>query len=141
MRNHETVVLAGKEYPVRCNINVLIEVQEQFASLSEFEALIAGIRICKDTDGEILYDEDGKIKFERTEPSLKAIKKILPYMLKEGAAAADMQTDIKAAVTALENVSFNMYEVAVAMHNEYTKCFERKNALSAKETMEEAVKK
>lgn len=137
----ETVILAGKEYPVRCDINVLIEVQEHFDSFSEFEALIAGIKICKDADGNLLYDADGKIKFERTEPSLRAIKTILPCMIKEGAITSEIHIDLAEVVTAINNFSFNMYDVAVKMHNEYTKCFERKNVSSAKEKAEEAVTK
>ena len=41
----EMVILAGKEYPIKCDINVLIEIQEQFDTVSNFEMLIAGVKI------------------------------------------------------------------------------------------------
>ena len=41
----EKVVLAGKEYPIRCDINVLAEIQEQFDTISNFEMLLTGAKM------------------------------------------------------------------------------------------------
>ena len=54
IEHNEIVKLADKEYPIRCDINVLIEIQEQFGNLTEFEMQIAGIKIVKNTDGSII---------------------------------------------------------------------------------------
>ena len=79
----ETVILDGKEYPIRCDINVLVEIQEQYGNLNEFEMRIAGLRITKNPDGSVITDKDNKVVFERTEPSIKAIRDALTYMLKK----------------------------------------------------------
>ncbi|MBO5032169.1 MAG: hypothetical protein J6D08_09835 [Lachnospiraceae bacterium] len=133
----ETIKLAGREYPIRCDINVLIEIQEQFGSLNEFEMLIAGIRAAKNPDGTTAVDENKRIIFERAEPSLKAIREILPCMLKEAAE----KDDLTEAFDAVKNVKFDLYETAVKIHAEFSKCFERKNVQSAKGQKETAVKK
>lgn len=121
----ETVKLAGKEYRIRCDINVLIEIQEQFETISNFEMLIAGVKVATDENGAAVTDEDEKIVFERCDPSLKAIAVILPCMLKEGCGDSP---ELDGALDAVKNARFDMYETALQMHKELDKCFERKNA-------------
>lgn len=65
----EKVVLAGKEYPIRCDINVLAEIQDQFDTIPNFEMLLTGVKIRKDKDGNALLDHDNKILFDRCDPS------------------------------------------------------------------------
>lgn len=129
----ETVTLADKEYPIRCDINVLVEIQEQFDNLSEFEMRIAGLRVAKKPDGSVIKDKNKKIVFERIQPSLRAIRDVLPYMLKEAAHGKD----ITEALEAVKNAKFDLYDTAVKMHTEYSKCFERKNAQSARSEIDE----
>ena len=119
----ETVTLAGKEYSIRCDINVLIEIQDILGSLTDFEMKIAGLRTARKQDGTVMMNEKNEIIFDRVEPSLKTIRDFLPFMLQE----ANQDTDLTEAMDAITNVRFNLYDVAVKMHNEYSKCFERKN--------------
>lgn len=120
----ETVVLAGKNYPIRCDINVLAEIQEQFGTISNFGMLIAGLRIAKDKNGNVAMDGDNKIMFERCDPSVRAIAAILPCMLRETCSGSELDE----ALDAVRNAKFELYETAVQMHKELDKCFERKNA-------------
>ena len=131
----ETVILDGKEYPIRCDINVLVEIQEQYGNLNEFEMRIAGLRITKNHDGSVITDKDNKVVFERTEPSIKAIRDSLPYMLKE--AAEGKVTEIVEALEAVKYAKFDLYDTALKIHTEYAKCFERKNAQSARSEIDE----
>lgn len=119
----EKVVLAGKEYPIRCDINVLAEIQEEFDTISNFEMLLAGMKVRKDKDGNALLDHDGRIMFDRCDPSVRAIAVILPCMLKE-ACGGD---DIGEALGAVKNARFDLYDTALQMYKELEKCFERKN--------------
>ncbi len=119
----ETVVLAGKEYPIRCNINVLAEIQEQFGTISNFTMLIAGVRVDKDENGNAMMDDDHKIIFERCDPSIRAIAAILPCMLTE----ASKDAELEEAIDAVNNARFELYRTALQMHKELDKCFERKN--------------
>lgn len=125
--HNEEVTLAGVTYPIRCNINVLIEIQDRYGALEDFEMKLAGIEIMKDKDGRPVRDDKGDIKFTRRQPSLRAVRDILPFMLSE-AQCGDYDT----AVDAVRNMEFDHYGVAAAMHKEYSKCFERKNQQSAK---------
>lgn len=119
----EMVVLAGKKYPIRCDINVLAEIQEQFDTISSFGMLIAGVKVARDENGNVAMDGDNKIMFERCDPSVRAIAAILPCMLKE---ACDGE-ELDEALDAVRNAKFELYGTAVSMHRELDKCFERKN--------------
>ncbi len=124
----EKVILAGKEYPIRCDINVLAEVQERFETVSNFGMLLAGVKVAKDKNGDAILDSDGKVQFERCDPSIRAIAAILPCMLTE----ASSGNELEEALDAVKNARFDLYEIAVQMHKELDKCFERKNVSSAR---------
>lgn len=136
----ETVILAGKKYSIRCNINVLIEIQEQFNTVSNFEMLITGVKIAKDENGDVMSDPDGKIMFERCDPSLRAIAAILPCMIAE-AGGNSRRKELDEALDAIQNAKFDLYDTALQMSKELTKCFERKNVSSAKGTKETVTEK
>ncbi|MEZ3446196.1 MAG: hypothetical protein K1W30_13875 [Lachnospiraceae bacterium] len=119
----EKVVLAGKEYPIRCDINVLAEIQDQFDTIPNFEMLLTGVKIRKDKDGNALLDHDNKILFDRCDPSVRAIAAILPCMLREACGGGDLSE----ALDAVANARFDLYGTALQMHKELDKCFERKN--------------
>lgn len=131
--NMGTVTLGGKKYPVKCDINVLIEIQEQFDGLNNFEMLLTGFRLVKDPDGSAAMDGDGKPLFEVKEPSLRAIRVVLPHMLREAAAALKDTdpVDLSEAYGAIEAVQFDLIDTANTLHNEFSRCFERKNVPSA----------
>lgn len=122
IEHNEKIILGGKEYKIRCDINVLIEVQEHFDTVNNFELALVGLKVAKGTDGNTIFDDDGNVVFIRTEPSIKAITTILPVMLAEGGNA-----DIKDAIDVINNFEYDLYEVSQVMHKEYGKCFERKN--------------
>lgn len=136
----EMVRLAGKEYPIRCDINVLIEIQEKFETVSNFEMLIAGVIIAKDEDGNVLTDKNGKILFERCDPSLRAIAEILPCMLSEAHENRKDQ-ELARALDAVKNAKFDLYSTAVQISKELSKCFERKNVSSVRGTRKPKTKK
>ncbi|EOS49330.1 hypothetical protein C809_01926 [Lachnospiraceae bacterium MD335] len=136
----KTVTLAGKEYPIRCNINVLMEVQEQFDTVPNFEMMITGVKLAQDAAGNTITDADGNLIFKRCDPSLKAIAAILPCMLAE-AAGNSRKRELNEALDAIQNVEFDLYDTALRMGEELAKCFARKNASSAKGTGETETKK
>lgn len=127
----KTVVLAGKEYPIRCNINVLAEIQEQFDTVSSFEMMITGLKVAQDEDGNAIMDEDGNLIFKRCDPSIRAIAAILPCMVMEAAENSRTQ-ELDGALDAIKNAEFDLYDTAFSMSEELSRCFERKNASSAK---------
>lgn len=136
----EMIRLAGKEYPIRCDLSVLIEIQEKFETVSNFEMLIAGVKISKDEEGNALTDENGKVLFERRDPSLRAIAEILPCMLSEAHGNRKNQ-ELERALDAVKNAKFDLYETALQMNKELSKCFERKNVSSVRGKRKTEVKK
>ncbi len=129
----EYVTLGGKEYPIKCDIDVLIEIQEQFDGLNNFEMLLGGFKIVKNPDGSTMLDKDGMPTLKVTEPSVRAVRGALPNMLKEAALLLKDTDPIDLSETddAIKNVQFNLVRTAAAMHREFSRCFERKNVSSA----------
>lgn len=130
----ETVTLGGKEYPIKCDIDVLIEIQEKFDGLNDFEMLVCGFRVVRAPDGSVVMDGKGAPRLEITEPSLRAIRGALPYMLREAAVALKETdpVDLSGADEAIRKVQFDLTDVSKAMHREFSKCFERKNGSSVR---------
>ena len=84
--------------------------------------------------------EDGKMLFKRCDPSLKAIAAILPCMLSEACENSRKQ-ELNDALDAVHNAKFDLYDTAMQMNRELSKCFERKNASSVRGTEETEAKK
>ena len=136
-----TVRIGGKKIPIKCNFNVLQAVQEEFGTLKQFEQALIGMVPILDKDGNPIYETgpDGieSIKFRTTEPSLKAIALALPIMINEGKIQALAQGDEIPDYdykSAIKEADFSIVDVAVDLHNEYRRCFDRKKLTVSKRT-------
>ena len=139
--NLNVVRIGGHELPIKCDFAILQTLQEKFGTLKQFEQKLIGIDPIKDENGDPIYviDEKGNesIKFKTTEPSLKAISVALPLMINEGRMQAEAQGeepdnfDYKQAI---KEADFSIIEVAVDLHNEYRRCFDRKKATASRQT-------
>lgn len=129
-----TVEIAGKKLPIKCDFNVLQVIQEQFGTLKNFEQKLIGINPKTDKDGNQIYKTDSNgeevLDYTVTEPSLKAIAVALPLMLKEGRIQADEQGETANKdfdyMASIREADFSMVQVAIELHTEYKRCFERK---------------
>ena len=136
-----TVRIGGKKIPIKCDFNVLQTIQEAFGTLKEFEQKLIGMVPIRDKNGDIVYEINPKgeevMKFKTTEPNLKAIALALPIMINEGRYQAEQQGediedfDYKAAI---KEADFNIVEVAIDLHNEYRRCFDRKKVTVSTQT-------
>jgi hypothetical protein len=136
-----TVTIGGHKLPIKCDFNILQVLQENFETLRKFEQALIGMVPILDKDGnpQFEYSAEGEeiIKFRTTEPSLKAIALALPMMINEGRQQSIAQGDepdnfdYKAAI---KEADFSITEVAVALHNEYRRCFDRKKLRVSKRT-------
>ena len=122
MSTKNTVKIGNKTYPIKCNIEVLMEIQDEYDSISLFEMDILGFKLAHNVDGSVKRDDEGKPVLRKTEPKLSAIYKILPIMLKAGA-----KSDAEIPEISKDKINFDYIAVATAMHNEFERCFERKN--------------
>ena len=136
-----TVRIGGHKLPIKCDFIILQVLQENFGTLKQFEQKLIGMDPVLDKDGNPIYviDSNGEetIKFRTTEPNLKAIALALPMMINEGRQQAEAQGeeikdfDYKSAI---KNADFSIVEVAVDLHNEYRRCFDRKKLTVSRRT-------
>lgn len=121
------IMISGKTYPMKCDLNVLEALQEEFGSVNEFERQLLGIRFKKDEEGKQLYTKDGDPQMYIVEPSIKAIKTALPLMINEGLAIeAARKGAVAEQVEELDiiagcDISFEL--LSRMIHEEYKKCF------------------
>ena len=136
-----TVTIGGQKIPIKCDFAILQMLQDAFGTLKAFEQKLIGIDPVLDKDGDPIYEVDANgiesLKFKTTEPNLKAIALALPLMINEGKIQAESQGeevpdfDYKAAI---KEADFSIIDVAVDLHNEYRRCFDRKKAKASKQT-------
>lgn len=139
--NLNTVEIGGHKLPIKCDFACLQILQENFGTLKTFEQKLIGIDPILDENGDPVYEinADGieSIKFKTTEPNLKAIALALPMFINEGRIQAKAQGetpddfDYKAAI---KEADFSMIDVAVQLHTEYRRCFDRKKVKASKRT-------
>ena len=134
------VTIGGKKIPIKCDFAVLQLIQEEFGTLKNFEQKLIGMVPVLDKDGNTVYETKNgveTIKFKTTEPSLKAIALALPIMINEGKKQMEEQGeeptdfDYKKAIA---EADFSIIDVALEIHNEYRRCFDRKKLTASKRT-------
>lgn len=84
MKNLERIMIGGKTYPFKIDLNVLEHIQEEYGSIHQFEMDLRGYKFKKDAEGRQIYDAEGEPVLYKTEPSIKAIKTVLPAAINEG---------------------------------------------------------
>ena len=135
-----TVRIGTKKLPIKCDFNVLQVVQEEFGTLKQFEQKLIGMNPVLDKNGDPVYEiKNGveSVKFTTTEPNLHAIAVALPLMINEGRIQAEAQGETPIDFdykTAIAEADFSIVEVAVDLHSEYRRCFDRKKLKASKRT-------
>ena len=132
MEKLRRIIIGNKTYPIKIDLNVLEHIQENYGSISQFEMDILGFKFKKDMDGKQVYTEDGKPAMYKAEPSVKAIKTVLPAMINEGIAVEKDNNHAVPLNPVSENEIFRecaiSYELLAEMiHEEFKRCFEVKN--------------
>lgn len=130
MRKMARIRIGKKDYPMKMDLNVLEHIQEEYGSINQFERDILGIEYLKDENGKQLYTKDGDCRMRIVEPSVKAIKAVLPMMINEGLA---IEADIRGGeyVPVSEQEIFRecripFGDLADMIHEEFARCFETK---------------
>ena len=131
-----TVRIGTKKLPIKCDFNILQILQEEFGTLKNFEQKLIGMVPVLDKDGNQVYENE-TMKFTTTEPNLRAIAVALPLMINEGKIQAQAQGETETDFdykTAIAEADFSIIEVAVDLHNEYRRCFDRKKLKASTRT-------
>lgn len=122
------IELSGEKYPVKCDLLVLEQLQEEFGSVADFENKLLGIEYLKDKDGEYIRDKSGKRKAKIGIPDAKAINQGLYLMVKEGMYIKDgKEAKLLTRDDLLRRVDKKYTEMADIVHAEFARCFEGKN--------------
>lgn len=136
------IVIKGKTYPIKLDINILEKIQDEYGPVSKFEMDILGLEYEKDENGNTAYqkkpngelerDENGNVKpkLRLKEPSIKAIKTVLPAMINEGLSIEADQLnrpfDSVSKEFVFRNCAIPFEELARIIHAEFKKCFATK---------------
>lgn len=129
----EKIKVGGYELPIRCDINILGTIQEEFGSMVAFEQKLIGMNPILDDRGKQVTREDGTIAYTMGEPSIHAIAYALPLFIIEGIAQAEEQGEDYSDIDwkpSVKDADFNYIEVALALYNEFQRCFHRKKKVT-----------
>lgn len=130
MERLKRMILGGINYPYKIDLNVLEYIQENYGSVNTFELDLIGARFLKDEEGRQLYDEDGEPRMYRAEPSIKAVKMVLPAMINEGLEIEAEETG-EVFTPVSEQLLFRECDVSFEflskmIHEEFRRCFATK---------------
>lgn len=125
------IMVGGKTFPIKFDINVLERVQDEYGTINEFERKLRGIEVARDEEGKVIYNEKDKPMLRATkEPSIKAIKTVLPAMINEGLAIEAEETgkswEPVSELWVLSNCNVSFELLAEMIYEEYKRCFEVK---------------
>lgn len=120
------IELSGEKFPIKCDMAVLEKVQEKYGDLAEFEGKLQNFVVEKDENGEPKKNEEGFFVGRYNYPEIGAVNDALYWMVEEGEEieTGEKRIDRK---ELLRKVDCSPIDLGIALHEEYVRCFERKN--------------
>lgn len=122
MKKMERIQIGEKTYPIKIDLNVLEVIQDQYGSVHAFELDLIGIKLEK--------NDAGKEVLIKAEPSIKAIKTVLPLMINEGleieAAGTGKSYDPVEEQQIIQECCIPFDELSQMIHEELKRCFGKK---------------
>lgn len=130
MKKMSRIHIGEKDYPMKMDLNVLEHIQEEYGSINGFELDILGIAFVEDENGKRIYGEDGDPLMRFVEPSVKAIKTVLPLMINEGLAIEAEERGAEYTPVPESEIfrecSIPFEKLAQMIHDEFARCFATK---------------
>ena len=130
MEQLRRIMIGEKTYPFKIDLNVLEIVQEKYGSVKAFERELLGWRYRKDEEGIQMYTTDGIPLIDIVEPSVAAVKMILPAAVMEGMQIeADEHNRPMEDITEdyiIHNCNIAYMELCVMLQEEFGRCFSAK---------------
>lgn len=133
MRENLTYIELGEEkYPIKCTLGVLEAIQEEYGKISTFEKKLGGL---EETGKK---NEKGGKLYVKGEPSIKAVRFVLPLMVNDGIdmenqAEGTKRAHLTEAVLQEKLDDVNVFDLADALYREFLRCFVSKNRKSTQE--------
>lgn len=126
-----SITLSGEKFPIKCDLAVLEKIQDAYGSIMAFEKQIYTFVPKLDDKGEIVTDENGMMIGNVVTPaSITALFNALRWMVDEG---CEILKDLGEPVPEYtpeklkRMVDMPPYQLSEIVHNEFLRCFERKN--------------
>ena len=126
-----SITLSGETFPIKCDLVVLEKIQDVYGSIITFEKQIYTFVPKLDDKGDIVTDDDGMMIGNVVTPaSITALLNALKWMVDEG---CEILKDLGEPVPEYtpeklkRMVDMPPYQLSEIVHDEFTKCFERKN--------------
>lgn len=128
------IELQGKKYPIKCDLLVLEEIQNEFDSLDEFERGLVTVEKIEEEKDEIeealeeeLGEEAQKVQYKAKFPDMKKVSAALFLMVNEGEEiTAELEGRAPVKYTRKElarKVGGSVIRVANQLHDEFYRCF------------------
>ena len=132
------IELSGEKYPIKCDMVVLEKIQNKYMNMNEFENGLTGFVPAQDEAGEYKRNKDGYLLGVYRTPEIKMLNDALFWMVKEG-------EEIKAEEESrpvnevdrnkiLRKVDIPPKDLGTLLHEEFQRCFERKNEKTTQRT-------
>lgn len=129
--------LSGEDYPIKCDILVLEQIQDKYGDLSKFENDLTGFIPNIGEDGLPVRNEDGLIIGMSGVPDIKVIHDALIWMIREGEDIEKEENgkerEILTDKQILRRIDMSPKELGKILRDEFNQCFERKNARTTQE--------
>lgn len=125
------IEMSGKRYPIKCDLVVLENIQNEFGDLNEFEDGLTIWEPKLDENGEVVTDKDGEEVYKGKFPNMKAVNTALYLMAREGEEIEAEKEKRKPVFLSrnelVRKADINPRELARQLHDEYYRCFHIKN--------------
>ena len=139
------IELSGEKYPYKCDLFLLEKIQEEYEDLSEYENMLMGFSPKRDDDGGIVRNEKGLMVGTYEIPNISLLKEALYDMISEGIEIAKEEGKEYPPIhkdRILRKVDMSPKELSELLHEEFSRCFARKNQKTTQgETEKKATEK
>lgn len=130
MEKLKRIMIGERTYPFKIDLNVLEHIQDEYGTINQFERELLGLRFEKDVEGNQVYNRDGEPVMVKTEPSIKAIKTVLPAAINEGlvieAGEENRSFEKVTEEFVIRECTIPFEILATMLHEEFGRCFETK---------------
>lgn len=127
--NH--VTLSGVEYPIKCDMLVLEQIQNEYGSVAKFEREIISWEPVLYVNGDEGLKENGERKVTPKLPNVKAVNDALFWMITEGMEIEAVKKNEPCKALKREEllrcVDVPYMKLANLVHGEFYRCFEDPN--------------
>ena len=129
--NLKYIELSEKKYPIKCDLLVLEQIQENYDSIDAFEKGLITWEFEKDESGKVKKDEKGEMKIKGKFPQVKTVMDALYMMVNEGEAIAAELENRPVEILSKEKLAriadLPLMDLAKQLHDEFYRCFASKN--------------